>query len=255
MYNAKRRPSLTMAHAGMRAGALGLLLALCLTLGAVPALADAPPGLQHAFYGTVTVGGTLAAEGTPVEAYVNNVWAAGTTVDAQGEYDLAVPGTAGAQVTFRVNGVLANETSVWQVGGIDELNLTTGVGPGRYQLQIAVSPAGSGIATDETSASPYLAGAPVNIKAVPAAGYRFLHWTATAGMFIDAAAAETIFTMPAQTVTVRANFRLEDTGNGVPVGGAANPISSLPILALWLALAAALIAGGTVLIRRHRAQC
>jgi uncharacterized repeat protein (TIGR02543 family) len=59
-----------------------------------------------------------------------------------------------------------------------------------------------------TNASPYAAGVQVSIKAVPAAGYRFINWTATAGSFANTSSATTTFTMPAQSVTVTANFEL-----------------------------------------------
>lgn len=38
-----------------------------------------------------------------------------------------------------------------------------------------------------------------------------------------------------------------------PVGGTAHPISRLPILALWIALGAAIVAGASLLMRRRRA--
>jgi hypothetical protein len=77
-----------------------------------------------------------------------------------------------------------------------------------YALTMAVDPAGGGTATDETSGSPYEAGTVVDIEAVAAAGYEFVDWTAPAGTFADANAARTTFTMPAQNVTVTANFAL-----------------------------------------------
>ena len=76
----------------------------------------------------------------------------------------------------------------------------------RYSLTMAVAPGGSGTATDLTNASPYAAGTAVSIKAVAAVGYQFVKWTAPAGTFANANAAETTFTMPAQAVTVTANF-------------------------------------------------
>jgi hypothetical protein len=80
------------------------------------------------------------------------------------------------------------------------------VTPTRYSPTMAVAPSGSGAGTDLTNASPYTAGTGVNIKAVAAAGYRFVSWTAPAGTFGNPNAAETTFTMPAQGVTVTANF-------------------------------------------------
>ena len=77
-----------------------------------------------------------------------------------------------------------------------------------YTLTMAENPTEGGTATDETSGSPYAEGTDVNIKAVPNAGYEFDGWSAPAGTFADADARETTFTMPAQNVTVTANFVL-----------------------------------------------
>ncbi len=75
-----------------------------------------------------------------------------------------------------------------------------------YSLTMAVNPAGGGTATDITGGSPYTALTVVNISAVADPCYRFVDWTAPAGLFADANAAETTFAMPAQDVTVTANF-------------------------------------------------
>ena len=77
-----------------------------------------------------------------------------------------------------------------------------------HELTMAVDPTGSGAAIDVPAESPYEAGTVVNIKAQANEGYRFLKWTASAGVFADADAAETMFTMPGDTVTVTANFAL-----------------------------------------------
>jgi hypothetical protein len=77
-----------------------------------------------------------------------------------------------------------------------------------YSLTIAVAPDGSGTAIDLTGASPYTAGTIVNVQAVATAGYTFTNWSAPAGTFGSATAAATTFTMPAQSVTVTANFAL-----------------------------------------------
>jgi len=75
-----------------------------------------------------------------------------------------------------------------------------------YDLTIAANPEVGGTAIDLTDESPYSAGTEVSIKAEAADGYQFVNWTAPAGGFEDSNAAETIFTMPAQNVTVTANF-------------------------------------------------
>ena len=75
-----------------------------------------------------------------------------------------------------------------------------------YDLTMAVDPEEGGTATDLTNESPYAEGTEVSIKAEAAEGYEFVNWTAPAGGFDNASAAETTFTMATQNVTVTANF-------------------------------------------------
>ena len=76
-----------------------------------------------------------------------------------------------------------------------------------YALTTAADPDVGGTATDLTDESPYAAGTVVNITAAAAPGYRFGNWTATAGEFGNVTAAETIFNMPTQALTVTAHFQ------------------------------------------------
>jgi len=198
-------------RAGRLAGALGFLLALALIGGSIlPVYAAGPPGMPNVFMGTVS---TLAPagpvpQGTLVQAFVGGGWRAETTTDAQSQYFLIVP-EPGGTVTFRVAGVAANQTAVWQSGDVTQLNLTIPALPtAKYSLTMAVSPAGMGNATDMTGSSPYAPGVAVSIKAVAATGYHFVNWTAPAGSFGSATAAQTTFTMPSQDVTVTANFEV-----------------------------------------------
>jgi hypothetical protein len=78
--------------------------------------------------------------------------------------------------------------------------------PVQYDLTMAADPEEGGTATDLTNESPYEEGTVVSIKTEAAEGYHFVEWTAPAGGFGDASAAETTFTMPAQNVTVTATF-------------------------------------------------
>jgi hypothetical protein len=82
----------------------------------------------------------------------------------------------------------------------------------RYTLTMAANPPAGGTATDLTGGSPYLANTSVNIQAVANPGYAFANWSAPAGAFGNPAAATTTFTMPAQNVTVTANFVLAPAG-------------------------------------------
>jgi hypothetical protein len=122
-----------------------------------------------------------------------------------------------------VAGALAQESIAWESGELrDDFNLTVASLPGAsYGLTMAVNPAGTGNATDVTNASPYAAGTQVSIRAVPAAGHRFVSWTAPAGSFASATAAQTTFTMPSQDVTVTANF---EVGGAYTLTMAASPI-------------------------------
>jgi len=196
-------------RAGWLAGAFGLLLALALMAGGVlPALASGPPGWPSVFYGTVstvTPAGPVP-EGTLVQAFVDGEFGGDDNTDTQGNYFLKVEGPGGT-VTFTVAGVAANETAVCVPGDTTYLDLTIPALPTTaYNITMAVAPTGTGTATDVTNASPYAEGVAVSIKAVPATGYRFVNWAAPAGSFSNANAEMTTFTMPAEDVTVTANF-------------------------------------------------
>jgi len=110
--------SLRRRRAGWLAGALGLLLALALIGGGIlPAYADGIPQMPNGFLGTVS---TLTPpgpvpEGTLVQAFVGTEKRAETTTDSESKYVLLVPGPGGT-VTFKVAGVLANESATWESG-------------------------------------------------------------------------------------------------------------------------------------------
>ena len=75
-----------------------------------------------------------------------------------------------------------------------------------YDLTMSADAEVGGTAIDLTNESPYAEGTEVSIKAEANEGYEFVNWTAPAGGFDNASAVETTFTMPAQNVTVTANF-------------------------------------------------
>ena len=104
---------------------LGLLAALLLLAAlVVPAYADDdefPPEIWPLFAGTVIVlqRGEPVPEGTLVEAFVDGVKQQEATVATGGRYQLLVPGRTRPQdqvITFKVAGVLANETRIWRQG-------------------------------------------------------------------------------------------------------------------------------------------
>jgi uncharacterized repeat protein (TIGR02543 family) len=210
---------------GWLAAALGILVALSLTAGGVlPAYADGIPPMPHGFAGTVSTLSPPAPvpQGTLVQAFLDGVKKAETTTDAEGKYVFLVPGP-GTTVTFKVAGVQAQQSTTWQSGKLEHgFNLTIPSLSGEtYNLTMAVSPAGNGTATDITNQSSYAAGVAVSIQAVPASGYRFVNWTAPAGSFANANAAQTTFTMPAQDVTVTAHF---EEGEEYTLTMAASPV-------------------------------
>jgi uncharacterized repeat protein (TIGR02543 family) len=177
------------------------------------------------FYGTVSaLNPPGPVEGETVQAFVDGEWRVDSLdpTDAQGNYYLQVPGPTGGTVTFKVAGVAADQTGVWQGGETTKLDLTIPAlqGPG-YNLSMAVSPAGTGSATDVTNSTLYAAGVAVSIQAVAAEGYHFVSWTAPAGGFTNPSSATTTFTMPAQDVTVTANF---EVGGAYTLAMAASPI-------------------------------
>jgi hypothetical protein len=75
-----------------------------------------------------------------------------------------------------------------------------------YELTMAANPTDGGTATDETGTGPYSALEVVDIKAVPADCHQFVNWEAPVGIIGNSTAAETTFIMPAQDITVTANF-------------------------------------------------
>jgi len=226
---------LTGRSAGRLTGALSLLLATVLIAGSVmPAYASEPPTMPHRFYGTVSLNGGPADQGTLVEAFVDDVKQAETTVDAEGRYGydplFKVPGAAGATVTFYVGGIEANEDATWESGKVQELNLTIHEGaqpPVQYLLTISSTTGGS-VNTPGEGVFDYYALTVVDLLAEAEAGYQFAKWTAPAGTFGDTGAAETTFTMPAQNVAVTAHFGVVyelamaadpvDGGNVIDVG-------------------------------------
>jgi peroxiredoxin len=76
----------------------------------------------------------------------------------------------------------------------------------QYDLNMTADPEVGGMAIDLTGELPYSEGVEVSIIAVANEDYEFVNWTAPAGGFDDANAPETTFAMPAQNVTVTANF-------------------------------------------------
>ena len=82
--------------------------------------------------------------------------------------------------------------------------------PTTYTISAVVTPVDAGTVTVNGSTSPVSieANSTVNLVATPSSGYRFTGWTSSNGdvAFADPSSASTTFTMPADDVTVTANF-------------------------------------------------
>jgi len=121
------------------------------------------------------------------------------TVQVTGDTAFESDETFNVNLSSPVNATISDSQGVGTISNDDQAVPT-------YILSMAVSPAGSGSASDDTGTGPYIEGASVSISASPNAGYVFVNWTATAGTFVDSNSASTTFTMPGEAATVTANF-------------------------------------------------
>ena len=190
--------------------AAGLLLALLLVAGAVPAAyvsADGIPQWPHGFSGTASTLNPpqLVPQGTAVRAYVDGSLRAETTVTAQGKYSLAVPGPGG-MVTFRVAGVMAHQSASWVSGEMySDFNLTIDALPGPVYTLTISSTAGGSVTTPGPGTRSYLGGTVVNLVASPISGYKFVNWTGNVATIANPSSASTTITMLGN-YAITANF-------------------------------------------------
>jgi len=212
MNGQTRGNRLTGRRAGRLAGALGLLLALVLIAGGVlpvPATAqwdDDIPALPHGFSGAVSVLNPPGPvpEGTVVEAFVDGVKTAETNVDDQSRYVFLVPGP-GNTVTFKVGGILANESATWESAKLEEnFDLTIDEPPG-FELTVN-STAGGSVTSPGEGTFLWAVAAVVDLVAQPEAGYQFDKWTGDVGTIVDVNAASTTITMN-DSYSIIANFK------------------------------------------------
>ena len=103
-----------------------VLVAVAALLASVPAIVSAQVPPPNRFHGSVTVDGRPASVGTTVAAWANGRQVATVVTTTLGRYPiLEVSGLSpNTPVSFRVNGVEANETANWQQGTVTPLNLT-----------------------------------------------------------------------------------------------------------------------------------
>jgi hypothetical protein len=158
------------------------------------------PPVQYGLTVTSTTGGSVTIPGEGLFSYY-----AGTQVHLLAEADTGygfVNWTANATVTF--GDASAAETTLTMPSQNVTVTAHFGVA---YDLTMSADPVAGGDAIDVAGKGAYAAGATVRIRAEAATGYGFVNWTANGPVtFGNAAAAETTFTMPAQTVTITAHF-------------------------------------------------
>ncbi|MFH1947406.1 MAG: hypothetical protein ABIJ23_04610 [Candidatus Magasanikbacteria bacterium] len=122
----------------MKKKSLIVLITSILIVGTLSFVYAVPP-LPYKTFGLVTIDGSLASDGTSVEAYIDGVQYASAIVRSgcipEGCYILYIPGddsstpekeggVEGETVNFKVNGYDTDETGTWSSGVSDRINLT-----------------------------------------------------------------------------------------------------------------------------------
>ena len=186
---------------------LALALFLALLLCSMPVAAQLPV-MPHSFWGTVTIDGSPAPDGTVVSAHIGGLSWPTTTSGGQYGYSptFMIPaddpattekdgGLNGDEIVFKVNGIVAATDPPGPIefenGGVgigvegNPVNLSvTTTGVTYYTLTVNVSPSGSGTVAlsledqdPTTSGNQYESGTTVTVTANPASGYVFDHWS------------------------------------------------------------------------------
>jgi len=94
----------------------------------MPALA-VPGSPPNTFYGSVILNGEPAPSGTTIEAFIDGISIDSVVVQSEGIYGhysyLSVEGVSGSVISFKVNGIEADQTAVWmEFTGPQKLDLT-----------------------------------------------------------------------------------------------------------------------------------
>ena len=104
---------------------LAFLTALVLLL-TIPTAVFAQSTIPHQFFGSATLDGATAPDGTAITVWVDGSQVGATNL-VNGSYSLQVGGEdgfAGKTVVFKVAAATAEQTLDWERGGVSELNLT-----------------------------------------------------------------------------------------------------------------------------------
>lgn len=118
------------------------------------------------YYGTVTINGTQQSDGTVVEAYVGDTLCGSGTVsnqngnefylvDVLGGGQKAGCASDGDTVSFRVNGLKANETGAYATGAATRLDLTASGSATQVPLPTVLPPNGGGTPAPPPTPPPF----------------------------------------------------------------------------------------------------
>ena len=190
-----------------------LILLVALLMPTIPAL-GAPPPIAQSFYGSVTLDGAPAPDGTNVTATMNGRPFSTTT--SSGEYSLIIQtiegDQPGATITFTVAGYAAG-SATFNPGGVTKRDLSASSPPPQQTLTMAKS--GEGSTSPSIGSHSYNQGSKVNISASPASGWRFTHWigdvannnsaSTTVTMSTDKTVTAVFEKIPTYTLTIAIN--------------------------------------------------
>jgi len=153
-----------------------ILLVIALSLLLPMNVVYAFPPIPQVFFGSVTLDGSPAPDGTSVTAEMNGR-TAGSDTTSGGQYSLTINtidgDSNGDTINFFVNGYAAGSTS-FQSEGFTERNLSASSPLPQHTLTMAVD--GQGTTSPSVGNHTYNEGQSVSIRANPANGWRFDHW-------------------------------------------------------------------------------
>jgi uncharacterized protein YbdZ (MbtH family) len=122
---------------------------------------------------------------------------------------------------------------------------------GQFSLTTS-STAGGAVTVPGEGTFIYDAGTVVNLVATPDSGYHFVNWTGDVATIANVNSASATITMEG-SYSITANF--DAIAPGLAVGLTGYPVNKLAVLAPWIALAAAIVAGAGLLVLRRRTIC
>ncbi|MBN1369444.1 MAG: InlB B-repeat-containing protein [Dehalococcoidaceae bacterium] len=153
-----------------------VLLVIAIALLLPTSSLHAIPPIAQQFYGSVTLDGSPAPDGTSVTAEMNGR-TAGSDTTSGGQYSLTINTIEGDQagdtIHFFVDGYSAGSTTL-NPGGITQRNLSASSPPPQHTLTMAVI--GQGSTNPSVGNHSYNEGQNVNISANPSNGWRFDRW-------------------------------------------------------------------------------